>query len=133
MQLLKDYLLQFVGLPYIWGGDDLIAGLDCSGLAQEALAMMGVDPPGDQTADGLYRHFLKHGTPDIYDLGALAFYGAAEKITHVTMLLDAQHMIEAGGGGSKTLTLQNAIDQNAFVKIRPIRQQGLVSVILPKY
>lgn len=133
MEILKEYALRFVGIPYRWSGDDALAGYDCSGLCQELLAMMGVDPPGDQSADGLYRHFLKHGTLDVYDLGSLAFYGTPEKITHVTLLLDAKHMIEAGGGGSKTLTLQDAINQNAYVRVRPLRTQGLVAVILPKY
>jgi hypothetical protein len=35
--------LQFLNLPYIWGGDDF-KGYDCSGLVQELYAMIGIDP-----------------------------------------------------------------------------------------
>lgn len=135
MELLRTYALSFIGTRYRWGGDDPIQGFDCSGFVQELLASAGMDPPGDQTAQGLFNHFEITGTWDSYTLGALAFYGeSVTKITHVAMLLDQYRVIEAGGGGSRTNTIDDAATQNAFVRIRPIRRRcDLVAVVKPRY
>ncbi|HEY6020946.1 MAG TPA: NlpC/P60 family protein, partial [Candidatus Paceibacterota bacterium] len=29
-----EYLKQFIGTPYVWGGNSLSKGVDCSGLVQ---------------------------------------------------------------------------------------------------
>lgn len=120
-----EYGKRMVGTPYIWGGDDPIGGLDCSGLAQEVLSSVGLDPDGDQTADGLYRIFKSKqvGSPDgDWPSGALVFFGTASKVTHVGVSIGSGLMLEAGGGGSKTISRDAAINQNAFVRIRPINR-----------
>lgn len=134
MDILKAVALSFLHVPYKWGGDDP-SGIDCSGLVQEILASVGIDPPGDQNAQALYNHFERNGSWNSYGFGALAFFGeSALKITHVGFCLDTNLMIEAGGGGSKTNTPQDAIAQNAFVRVRPIkRRKDLVAVIKPRY
>jgi cell wall-associated NlpC family hydrolase len=135
MKYLIDYGMSFVGRPYIWGGDDPMRGFDCSGLVQEILASAGLDPVGDQTAQALYDHFEKNGSFNVWGAGSLCFYGKdAKHITHIGFCIDQYRMIEAGGGGSKTLTEKDAIAQNAFVRIRPIKKRGdLVAVIKPNY
>lgn len=42
---LVDYLKQFIGTPYEWGGNDLKKGVDCSGLVQQGFAHFGVNLP----------------------------------------------------------------------------------------
>ena len=135
MDILRNYAMHFVGTPYKWGGDDPMDGFDCSGFIQELLASAGMDPPGDQTAQKLFDHFEKYGQWNIYKCGALAFYGkSVAEITHVAMLIDGYRIIEAGGGGSKTKSKQDAIDQNAYVRVRLLRnRKDLVAVILPRY
>lgn len=136
MELLREYALQFVGLPYKWGGDDPILGFDCSGLTQELLACMNEAPETDSNAQSLYNHFLKVGFPGrTLGLGALCFYGKSVKeITHVAMMLSETEIIEAGGGGSKTNTAADAAAQNAYIRIRRFdRRKDLVAVIMPKY
>lgn len=135
MELLKTYALSFLGRPYLWGGDDPMSGLDCSGLVQEILASVGMDPPGDQTAQALFNHFERDANWNVYALGALAFYGkSVREISHVAFCLDQYLCIEAGGGGSLTTSAQAAAAQNAFVRIRPItRRKDLVAVLKPKY
>ena len=49
--------MQFVGTPYVWGGNNVMEGLDCSGYTQVILRAAGLDPKGDQTSQGLYDHF----------------------------------------------------------------------------
>ena len=125
--------LTFLHVPYIWGGDDPIRGLDCSGLAQELLAILGLDQAGDQTAHALYQHMLKTGADGVIDTGSLVFYGTKQSVSHVGMILQGDIMIEAGGGGSKTTSEQAAIDQNAFVRLRPFtRRKDLVGVWQPQ-
>lgn len=109
-------------------------GYDCSGLVQDLLAMIGMDPKGDQTAQALFDYFKTRSDEGPRDLGTLVFYGPSPlKITHVGMMLDDQTMIEAGGGGSKTTTLQEAIRSNAFVRLRPFNYRpDIVGILNPK-
>lgn len=126
MEGLVEYATSFVGLPYRWGGDDPMAGFDCSGLVQEILASVGEDPAGDQTAHTLYRHFSRHGyTPpeNEWRAGDLAFFGTQQKIRHVGFCVDSFRMVEAGGGGSNIHTLQDAEQANAYIRIRPVKQR----------
>lgn len=134
MKTLIDYAKSFVGRPYRWGGDDPMAGFDCSGLAQEILSSVGFDPPGDQTAHMLWKHLAENGAKEKATAGALVFFGKKERVTHVGFMIDSWRMVEAGGGGSRTKTLDDAIKQNAYIRIRPIAaRKDLVATLLPEY
>lgn len=126
--------LHFLKLPYKWGGDDTIKGFDCSGLVQELLAMIGLDPAGDQTAQALYDHFKDKSNEGRRGVGTLVFFGkSVSRITHIGLMLDEHTMIEAGGGGSKTTSLEAAAQANAYVRLRPFnRRSDLVAVLNPK-
>lgn len=139
-ELFQQFLLTYLHKPYIWGGDDPIKGLDCSGFAQEVLAPLGLDPAGDQTAQGLFNHFSKVGNAQIKQLnysgytGSLVFYGKSiAEISHVAVMLTPTVIIEAGGGGSRTNSEQDAINQNAYIRLRPFGQRkDIVAVVKPK-
>lgn len=135
MNILIQYAMQFVAEPYRWGGDDPVNGFDCSGLIQELLASVGLDPPGDQTAQSLFDYFDLNGERNPKPgAGVICFYGeSVAKITHVALMLDAYRIIEAGGGGSKTTSLQAAADQNAFVRIRHLSNRKPVAMRKPRY
>ncbi len=126
-----------LGKPYIWGGEGPDT-FDCSGFAQWALSLIGLDKNGDQSADGLYRHFKKKefGAPvesqSATILGDLVFYGKPKRVTHVVVAWGKGLMIEAGGGGSKTVTVELARKAKAEVRIRPIsRRNDVVGIIRP--
>lgn len=136
-QVLYDYAMSFLGLPYKWGGDDPIEGFDCSGLVVEILKSVGYFPGNfDSNSQGLF-NIVKATCQDTMNakLGSLVFFGKdAENITHVGFCLDETRMLEAGGGGSKTITLDDASHQNAYVRIRPFRsRKDLVAIFSPKY
>lgn len=38
-----NYLMQFKGTPYAWGGNSLSSGIDCSGLLQQGFAKFGIN------------------------------------------------------------------------------------------
>jgi cell wall-associated NlpC family hydrolase len=112
----------FLGKPYIWGGDDPIAGFDCSGFVIEILRSVGILPrAGDWTAAQLMDKFPIVSNPTN---GCLVFWENAEKkVIHVEYCLDSRLSIGASGGGSKTITVEDAIKQNAYIRIRPFRER----------
>jgi len=107
----------FLNLPYIWGGSDF-AGLDCSGSVIEGLKAVGaMKSHEDTTANGLWNKY-KVNEVQIAQEGDLAFYFTGDVATHVVVCLDDKYCITADGGDSTTLTVQDAIEQDAFIKIR---------------
>jgi cell wall-associated NlpC family hydrolase len=124
-----------VGTPYRWGGDDPIGGFDCSGLVIEALkssGKMGADK--DYTADALSRLFPETET---FQPGVLIFWDWNKDgiIDHVEMIAfedeDGQFFtVGASGGNAQTTSEQTAQMQNAYVKIRPLRE-GYVRAVDP--
>lgn len=106
------------GKPYHWGGDDPLQSFDCSGFVIEILKSTGELPrKGDWTAEQLRQMFKDNATDPF--LGCLAFRILNGKAYHVEYMIDKVHSIGASGGGSHTLTIQDAIRQNAYIKVRP--------------
>lgn len=139
LPIILAYSKAFIGLPYIWGASHPSSGYDCSGLVQELLASVGLDPKDDQTAQTLFNHFELYSADyqsiGSAEAGAILFFGKSQKaITHVSFAFDSMHMLESGGGGSKTITVKDAIQHQAFVRIRPIsNRKDLIGIFLPKY
>lgn len=130
---------RYLGKPYRWGGDDPMAGFDCSGFIVEILQSVGlIARRKDFTAHGLWEFFSAQGCQiegpaDPYD-GCLVFYSQfpATPAIHVEMCLNGKLSIGASGGGSSTKSLQDAIDRNAYIKIRPFRsRQGIKGFLDP--
>ncbi|WP_082450055.1 C40 family peptidase [Sphingomonas sp. Leaf231] len=126
-----------LGKPYIWGKDGPDS-YDCSGFAQWALGKLGLDKRGDQSANGLYQHFSdkKYGTIVVArkdaDVGDVVFYGRKGRATHVAIGWGSGLMIEAGGGGSKMKTIDQARAAKACVRVRPItRRKDVMAIIRP--
>jgi len=97
-----------------------MTGWDCSGLVVEVLKAIGlVSGQFDASAHTLYMMTKEGGTlrPVPH---ALAFYGKNNSVTHVGYCISPTHMVESGSGDSKTVNLDMAIKQQAFVRIRPI-------------
>jgi len=135
MKMLIEYAKHFIGVPYKWGGSTH-DGIDCSGLVQEILMSVGLDPDGDQSAQALYDAFANKSLRSLArGPGALCFYGKDNhSITHVAFMIDEYRIIEAGGGGHLTLNRQDAERDNAFVRVRLYnRRKDLVEIVMPEY
>lgn len=135
MQILLNQAINLTGTPYRWGGNDPHTGFDCSGLVQALLATVGLDPPGDQTAQSLFDYFDINGERNPKPgIGVLCFYGKdVASITHVSMMLDPYRIVEAGSGDHTVLTLEDAVRKNAFVRIRHISQRKPIAFRKPRY
>jgi cell wall-associated NlpC family hydrolase len=81
----------FEGLPYLWGGASGF-GFDCSGLTWLAYRLHGVTLPRDADAQATA------GSPVARDTlrpGDLLFYANHAPVHHVSMNVDATHMIQS--------------------------------------
>jgi cell wall-associated NlpC family hydrolase len=129
-----DYLMSFLGTPYMWGGANRLTGLDCSGFVIEYCQAFGALPSGfDSTAQGLYSRFVTQGAQVATSpqFGDLCFYGKDKSgISHIAIALDDTTMIEAGAGRSTTTSRLKAAEQGAMIRIRPIKNRtDLVAVL----
>jgi len=115
------YAHLFVGQWYKWGGDDP-TGFDCSGFVIECLKSVGmVDRKADYTAHNLMTMFAHKEVVEPFK-GCLVFYTTNEgKAYHVEICVSDELSLGASGGGSKTLTIKDAMKTNAFIKTRKIR------------
>lgn len=123
----------YLGRPYHWGGDDPMEGFDCSGFVIELLKSAGLLPEdGDWTAEGLYQYFKDREVTKPEE-GCLVFFcGLNTKAFHIEFCLNGEFSIGASAGGSDTQTPEDAIKQNAYIKVRPIhRGNALLKFVNP--
>jgi len=91
-----DYAENFLGNPYVFGGDSLTHGIDCSGFVQKIYAKFGIHMP--RTAEGQFHR----GTPvKLSELqpGDLVFFHTMSYAyaTHVGIYIGNGRFINAAG------------------------------------
>lgn len=118
------YIQRWIGTPYKYGGDDF-SGFDCSGLIVETLQSVGlIGINEDKCAHDLYLKF-KVGSPEEKPhYGYLVFWFKNDRAYHVAMLINEHQVCEAAGGDQKTLSREDAIKDNAYVRVRPLAYRG---------
>ena len=91
----QNILEQYMHVPYLWGGKSVF-GIDCSGLSQQVMKLMGIFLPRDayqQIELGEEVPFLSEAV-----CGDLAFFDNEEgNITHVGILIDNSTIVHASG------------------------------------
>lgn len=120
---------QHLGLPYIWGGDDAVAGFDCSGLTHELRQAVGLESRRyDSTAHDQYTAhkaaFQVRSDLDDREAGDFVFWFKDGKAVHTGVLVDRHHVIHAGGGGAAVKSRDDAIKYNAYVRLDRLTYRG---------
>ncbi|WP_300682361.1 C40 family peptidase [Nocardioides sp.] len=85
-----------LGVPYVWGGNSLSTGVDCSGLVQQAYKAIGIDLPrlsADQAKSGTAVSSLADAQPG--DLLAWDNSSRNNGADHIAIYLGNGKMIEA--------------------------------------
>lgn len=140
-QIAVEHAFRFLGQPYSWGGDDAVAGFDCSGYAIEILKSVGILPrKGDWTSWQLAKMFRS-----ILDLhttaqpGDLIFWNRGSKIGHVEVVAyagvvdDHRQLLTLGASGGTSKTKDTKIPRIADLlqnAKQPITQQILIAVAM---
>lgn len=112
-------------LPYVWGGESLTTGLDCSGLVYAVYKELGIPIPGRNTADA----YSKNGAVGTRvgsvnqlrpgDLVAFQWaggYAGPNKASHIAIYAGNNQIIEAYGGdhGRRRSLTNSSQDQGAI-------------------
>ena len=121
---LVDIALLFHGTRYSFGGNGIETGIDCSGLVCESLRSIGLLDKRDLTAQGIFDYFESLHKQGRGFRNRMLFFGkSVTKITHTSIAMDWELMIEAGGEGSIET-------DKGYVRIRPIsNRRDLVAYI----
>jgi uncharacterized protein YycO len=84
---------RFVGIPYRWGGNTVVDGMDCSGFARAVYNLCGVNIP--RTSGEQFRVGKKIDRDELQD-GDLVFFGESEDhITHVGIYIGNNRFVHA--------------------------------------
>lgn len=104
MKINLEIAKQFIGQPYVWGGESLQeGGFDCSGYLYNVLIKSGIKVKRD-TAQGYFNTFKKYKVNSSPAPGDLLFFGKSlNNITHVAIALNNSEMIESIGTSKNTI------------------------------
>ena len=106
---------RFVGIPYRWGGDTVVDGMDCSGFVRAVYNLCGVNIP--RTSREQYRVGDVVGRDELKD-GDLVFFGPSmDEINHVGIFVGNGRFVHAPRRGDdiKVTELDDAYFLKRFV------------------
>lgn len=89
---LVNYALQFVGNRYVWGGESLTKGVDCSGFTMKVYEKFGIKLPHYSGSQPSYGKKIKKSE---LQPGDLIFYGENGKINHVAIYIGNGKVVHA--------------------------------------
>lgn len=101
---------RFVGIPYRWGGDNVVEGMDCSGFVRAVYNLCGVNIP--RTSGEQFRVGDRVERENLMD-GDLVFFGSsADKINHVGIYVGGGRFVHAPRRGDEIKV--STIDEKYF-------------------
>ena len=87
------YALQWEGYPYVWGGNNLNTGVDCSGFTQQVYLHFGIQL--NRVADAQKQNGIRISSVDEAKPGDLFFYGSSSYADHVAIYIGNGQVIHA--------------------------------------
>jgi gamma-D-glutamyl-L-lysine dipeptidyl-peptidase len=109
---------RFVGIPYQWGGNTVVDGLDCSGFTKAVYNLCGINIP--RTSREQYKAGNPINKAELRD-GDLVFFGASESsISHVGIYVGNGKFVHAPKRGEdiKTASVEESYFERRFVGAR---------------
>ena len=107
-----EYAKKFLGTPYVWGGNSLTRGCDCSGFTKGVFKHFGVNLPRysqDQASVG------KAVSSSNIQAGDLIVYQG-----HVAIVVDKNHIIHASSTSGKVVIRSNPFYRSVVSIRRPV-------------
>ncbi|MGN0240697.1 MAG: NlpC/P60 family protein [Candidatus Weimeria sp.] len=108
-----SYALQFVGNPYVWGGNSLTNGCDCSGFVVQIYRHFGIDLSGSRNSAAL-RYVGQAVSPDNIQAGDIVCYPG-----HVAIYAGNGCIVEAQSSKAG-ITSNRAWNHGTVVAIRRV-------------
>jgi cell wall-associated NlpC family hydrolase len=103
---------RFVGIPYRWGGDNVVEGMDCSGFVRAVYNLCGLSIP--RTSHDQFKAGDAVSKDDLRD-GDLVFFGSsADKINHVGIYVGEGKFVHAPRRGEEIRV--TAVNESYFEK-----------------
>ena len=109
---------RFVGIPYQWGGDTVVDGMDCSGFTRAVYNLCGISIP--RTSREQYKVGNAISKADLRD-GDLVFFGNSESsINHVGIYIGNGKFVHAPRRGEeiRTAGIEESYFERRFVGAR---------------
>jgi cell wall-associated NlpC family hydrolase len=101
---------RFVGIPYRWGGDNVVEGMDCSGFVRAVYNLCGISIP--RTSAEQFRTGEKVARDELKD-GDLVFFGSSsDNINHVGIYVGNGRFVHAPRRGDEIKV--SAIEEKYF-------------------
>ena len=92
-QAVVDYAMQFLGNPYVYGGNSLTNGVDCSGFTSQVMKHFGISL--NRSSSAQYANNGYHVSRDNLQKGDLIFYGYSGSVSHVAIYIGGGQVIHA--------------------------------------
>ncbi|MDD2337447.1 MAG: NlpC/P60 family protein [Geobacteraceae bacterium] len=100
---------RFVGIPYLWGGNTVVDGMDCSGFVRAVYNLCGVNIP--RTSAEQFKVGRSIGFDELVD-GDLVFFGSSDdRISHVGIFVGGNRFVHAPRRGDE-------------IKVSPLQGSG---------
>lgn len=103
---------RFIGIPYLWGGNTVVEGMDCSGFVRAVYNLCGVNIP--RTSGEQFKAGRSVARDELTD-GDLVFFGSSEqKINHVGIYVGNNNFVHAPRRGEEIKI--SSLQGNGFSK-----------------
>ncbi|KAB0664099.1 peptidoglycan-binding protein [Oryzomonas japonica] len=101
---------RFVGIPYRWGGENVVDGMDCSGFVRAVYNLCGLSIP--RTSRDQFKAGDQVAKDDLRDGDLLFFGSSADSISHVGIYVGSGRFVHAPRRGEDIKV--SAVDESYF-------------------